>query len=152
MGMFRPKAGAVIADLDARDRELIGQIPDLLGTVVPGSDDPGYGVLHRAAYKNDGAASREFEDLTAADASSQRRFDREIVSAVGEGQTELSREEAMSLLRSINEARLVLAARSGVMDGDEGWENRINDDPTLAAVAWLGYVQGELIAALGFDR
>lgn len=150
--MFRGVAGSVAVDLDTHDRALIRQIPDLLGTVVPGSDDPGYGVLHRAAYRDDTAASREFEDLTAVDASSLRRADREIVSAVGEGRTELSREEAMSLLRSINEARLVLAARSGVMDGGEGWERRINDDPTLAAVAWLGHVQGELIAALGSDR
>jgi hypothetical protein len=150
--MFRRNDGVVRVELAQRDRDLLGQIPELLGTVQSDQGDPAFGVLHRAAYPDDTEASREFGALTASDTKSLRRSDRRIASAVGAGRTELSRDEATALLRSINEARLVLAARSGVMDAGEGWESGINDDPTLAAIAWLGHVQGELIAALAFEQ
>ncbi|MGI9586211.1 MAG: DUF2017 family protein [Acidimicrobiia bacterium] len=150
--MFRGVDGAIGVELGQRDRDLIGQIPELLGTVKPDEGDPAFRILHRDAYPEDSEASSEFEELTASDTRSLRRTDRKIVSAVGAGRNEITRDEAMALLRSINEARLVLAARSGVMDGGAGWESDIRDDPALAAVAWLGHIQGELISALEFDR
>jgi hypothetical protein len=60
-------------------------------------------------------------------------------------------DEAHAFLRSLNAARLVLAARAGAFEQGAAWEERIDQDPTLAAVAWLGYVQGELIRAMTLD-
>ena len=56
--------------------------------------------------------------------------------------------EAHGFLRSINEARLVLAAREGAFDDGPAWEDHIEVNSALAAVAWLGYVQSELLGAL----
>jgi hypothetical protein len=61
----------------------------------------------------------------------------------------MTEREAHGFLRSVNEARLVLAARAGVFEEGAAWEDRISQDPALAAVAWLGYLQGELIEQLG---
>jgi hypothetical protein len=60
----------------------------------------------------------------------------------------LTRAEGLSLLRALNEARLVLAARSGVIDDGPGWEERIPVDPEVAVLAWLGYLESELLRAL----
>ena len=43
---------------------------------------------------------------------------------------------------------VALAARAGVFESGEGWEARISDDPGLAALAWLGYLQSDLLSAL----
>ena len=51
-------------------------------------------------------------------------------------------------LRVIGDARLVLAARKGVVAGDDEWEHLIGSDPDLTFVAWLGYLQTVLIGAL----
>ncbi len=149
--VFTREDSAIVVTLSERDRVLISQIPKLLATVQPDAQDRGFEVLHRDAYRDDSAASHEFAELTAADTESMRNADRRVVASVGEGRSQLSRDEAVALLRSMNEARLVMAARSGAFDEGPDWEDRIEVDPTLAAVAWLGYVQGELITALRID-
>ena len=60
----------------------------------------------------------------------------------------MSMEEAEAVLRVLNRARLTLAARAGVFEDGAGWESRISEDPALAALAWLGYLQSDLLSAL----
>ena len=51
-------------------------------------------------------------------------------------------------MRVIGDARLAIAARNGVVRDEESWEDRINSEPELAFVAWLGYLQATLVDAM----
>lgn len=127
---------------------LLRQIPLLLEDVAGSSGDPGFDVLHRPVYRDDAQESRELAGLMASDNEATRASDRSVVERFGEGASTMTLDEARGFLRSVNEARLVIAARAGVFDSGPGWEEHVASDPTLAAVAWLGYLQGELIRVL----
>jgi len=151
--MFTVDDGIVTAAFTDEERMLLRQIPRLLDDVTSSSGDPGYDVLHRAVYRGDRQSSRELASLVASDNEATRTSDRSVVERLGAGTTTMTRDEARGFLRSVNEARLVIAARAGVFDRGPGWEENVASDPTLAAVAWLGYLQGELIGVLmGDDR
>jgi len=146
--MFIVTGDTVRASFSAEEIALLRQIPWMLDEVARGEGDPGYGVLHRPVYPDDPTASNELSDLVAGETGQQRGRDRSVVRRIGDGETTMTREEARGLLRAVNEGRLVLAARAGAFDDGAVWEESISRDPTLAAVAWLGYLQGELIRAL----
>ena len=143
--MFARSGDLIAIDLAPHERAFMGTLPSMLDDV--GTTDPGHAVLHRDAY-DDAERSAEFADLVASDRARVRAEDRTVATRVGEGATSLSEQEARSLLRCINEARLVLSARAGLFDEGPGWEERMDRDPTAAAVGWLGYVQSLLIEAL----
>jgi hypothetical protein len=130
-----------------RERSLVAQLPMLLEGVGD-QGDPAFAVLNRPAYQQDDAASSEFSRLVEDDVAAARAADRAILVGVGRGPMTLTRAEGLSLLRALNEARLVLAARSGVIDDGPGWEERIPVDPEVAVLAWLGYLESELLRAL----
>ncbi len=133
------------------ERMLLRQIPRLLHDIDTAVGDPGYEVLHRAVYRDDPDASRELENLVASDRWEMRSADRQIVERVGQGVATMTRQEARGFLRSLNEARLVVAARAGAFESGPGWEEMVPADRSLAAVAWLGYVQADLIQALSVE-
>ena len=144
--MFEERGGEVTVRLSARERAFIAGLPALLDTATS-PDDPGHAVLHRAGY-TDAAKAVEFEEFVETERTRMRDADRAVASRIGEGADVLSPDEARSLMRCVNEARLVLAARSGLFDEGPGWESRIETDPNVAAVAWLGYLQSMLIESL----
>ncbi len=146
--MFIVTDDTIRAVFSAEEIGLLRQIPWILDEVARGEGDPGYGVLHRPVYPDDPAASHELSGLVAAETDQRRGCDRSVVRRIGDGETTMTWEEAHGLLRAVNEARLVLAARAGAFDDGAVWEESISRDPTLAAVAWLGYLQGELMQAL----
>jgi len=139
---------AVIVSFSIEERALLRQIPRLLEELVEGQVDPGYDVLHRPVYADDPAAAEELADLVDPENDRQRQIDCSVVWHMGDGGTTMTRDEAHRFLRAVNDARLVLAARAGVFDSGAAWQENISRNPSLAAVAWLGYVQGELIQAL----
>lgn len=146
--MFRRKRdGSVRVRLSSRDRDLIGQLPSLVAEAQSPSD-PGFEVLHRDAHRDDPDESAAFAALVADDAERRRSADAAVARRVAEGADLLDRADAQSLLRVINNARLVLAARSGAFERGPDWERDIRRDPSLAAVAWLGYVESDLVEAL----
>jgi len=134
--------------LSSEERMIVAQVPRLLDGVSD-SDDPGYEVLHRPIYPDDVALSDELADLTRGELRVERGRDRMIVAGIATGDTSMSGEDARRFLRSVNEARIVLAARAGAFDSGGSWEQNISSDPALAAVAWLGFMQSELIQTLG---
>lgn len=133
--------------LPEHERSVVAQLPVLLESVGD-QGDPAHAVLNRAAYQEDAAASSEFSRLIEDDIAAARAADRAILVGVGRGPMTLTRDEGLGLLRALNEARLVLAARSGILDDGPGWEERIRVDPDVAVLAWLGYLEGELLRAL----
>jgi len=129
--------------LSTEERAILAQIPMLLDEVSDPAD-PGYEVLHRPMYL-DPASAEELANLIEDDLSIERGRDRMVVTAIASGVTSISAADARRFLRSVNEARIVLAARAGAFDSGAQWEKDISSDPGLAAVAWLGYLQSELI-------
>ena len=129
---------------------MIAQLPELVSEAshAADADDPGYEILHRPAVLDDPDEAAAFAALIGDDADRQRREDAKIAQRVGDGEEALTRDDAAALLRVINEGRLVLAARAGAFDRGPGWEREVRRDPSLAAVAWLGYVQNDLVKAL----
>ncbi len=149
--MFESLDDGVSVLFSLEERTLLGQIPDLLENVTE-ERDAGFGVLHRPLYPDDPDSDAELAGLIEEDLQRERNMDRQIVAHIASGGRTLSSEDARRFLRSINEVRIVLAARAGAFDDESTWEQDISANPTLAAVAWLGYVQGELIQALSDNR
>jgi hypothetical protein len=145
---FRRSGDSVVVGLADSDRALIGQLRGVLEAVGDEPGDPAFGVLHRDAYRDDEEASGAFSALTAGETASLRGIDRLVLDAVAQGAEELSRAEALSLVRSINEARLALGARAGAFDMGPRWADHIGGDQRLAVVAWLGSLQVELLRVM----
>lgn len=143
--MFTAVGDRVVVDLEQRDRHLIGQLPAVL---AESTDDPAGRILDRPVHPDDPDASDDYRRLTGPAISLQRAEDRAVAFGIADGQAELSADEARSLLRCMNEARLVLAARAGAFDEGQAWEERMGEDPMLAIVGWLGYLQSRLLEAL----
>lgn len=142
---FRRSGDRVVVMLEDTDRVLIGQLREVLDDVGTEPGDPAVDVLQRDAYHDDEAASAAFASLTQGETASLRGIDRAVLGAVADGAEELSRAEALSLVRSMNEARLALGARAGAFDMGPRWADHIGSDQRLAVVAWLGSLQMELL-------
>lgn len=148
MATFIARGDVIDVHLSDADRGLLARIPEILVVVDTDPDDPGHAVLHRAAYRDDAAAAERFDAIIDGERAAGRAIDRAVVDAVATGADSITRMEALSLLRSVNEARLALAARSGAFDDGPGWERRVATDPRVAAVVWLARIQSELLAAV----
>jgi hypothetical protein len=146
--MFQRLDDVIVMEVNDQEAAFLGQIPSLLDSVgmVPG--DRGYEVLHRPLCLDDEDMDAELRALVSPEMDAQRLADRESLTRCLRDRSGMTLDEAHGFLRSLNEARLVLAAREGAFDDGPTWEDRIEGTPGLAAVAWLGYVQGELIRAL----
>jgi len=145
---FSRRGDDVVAKLTVEDKALLVQIPDLLATVGHVQDDSAVSVLNRDAYRDDPEASADFQELVGSQLESDRAADLKILMELTRTTSTITIDDAKSILRAINAARLTLAARSDVFDHGSGWESRISQDPALAAVAWLGSLQSDLIEAL----
>lgn len=145
----RRKGSGFVVTSSARERELLHQIRPLLDGAGRDASDPAHTVLDRMAHPDDPGASEEFSELVREELDRQRGTDRAVIAAIADGDTRITREEAIAAMRAINEARLVLAARSGVFDIGPGWEDRVGDRAEFAAVAWLASIQAAFLGALG---
>lgn len=150
--MFLWKGDAIVMETTERESEFLRQIPLLLESVGAFPDDPGHAVLHRPVYIDEPTVDEDVFAFISAELDVQRAADRSVLERCCTGTFSMSVSEAQGFVRSINEARLVLAARAGAFEDGSAWEDRIDDDPALAAVAWLGYVQADLINVLTADR
>ena len=146
--MFQRTADAVVMEVTAREAAFLRQIPELLDSVGVGHEDPGYSVLHRPLCLDDHEVDGELQALVSPTLEAQRLADRSVLERCLRERSPMTIDEAHAFLRSLNEARLVLAAREGAFEDGPTWEDHIEENPALATVAWLGYVQSELLRAL----
>jgi len=146
--MFRRKDDAIVMETTHREAALLSQISLLLDSVGAEQGDKGYSVLHRPLCLDDAKVDTELQALVSQEVEDQRAVDRSVLERCSQRRSAMTLDEAHGLLRSLNDARLVLAARAGAFEEGPAWEDRIDQDPTLAAVAWLGYVQSELVQVL----
>jgi len=146
--LFNRSGDRIGISLSVEDKALLVQIPDLLSSVGADEADPALPVLNRSAYRDDDTAAREYEQLIESQRVRDRAADVAALDGLLRGSPSVSMEEAEAVLRVLNRARLTLAARAGVFEDGAGWESRISEDPALAALAWLGYLQSDLLSAL----
>lgn len=117
------------------------------------SDDPALRRLFPAAYRDDEEAAAEFRRFTERSLRDGKVARASAVQAslgrMDDGRVELDDSEAQSWLGSLNDLRLVLAARLEV-DDDEGlWRGRLVGDEEgeqgMMLYDWLTWLQDSLI-------
>ena len=137
------------------DLVALSLMQEMLASVGEDPDDPAVGRLSVAAYPDDGDAQSEYERLMNPELDRQRQRDRDAVASVlkaaESGTVDLTLPEAEALLMVINEARLALGARLGIVE--DGWESdgRRASDPVALLLRYLTGYQDDLIRALA-DR
>lgn len=141
--MFDRSGETLVSHLRLTDRIVLKRLPALLEG-VGGGDDPAAARLDPDAYEDE-AAAQEFRRLVADELDAARREDRQTFERTL-GAKSLTLDEAEAWVRVVGDARLVLAARSGITS--ENWEDDTRSDPQLALLGYLSYVQSSLIRAL----
>lgn len=169
MSRFTAAGEKVLVALEPEEVAVLSRLPTLLGSVGASWDDPAQGRLNPEAYPGDIAASREFSRLTEKEVTEARSADRERFADTLHRLRErpvLHPVEAAAWVRVLGEARLVLAARHGLLgagptpseppesvDLIELTEPPPPADPELALVDYLGSLQddlvGEMLTGLG---
>jgi len=149
MRPFTAERGVIVLNLEARERSMLELIPALLAGLGAEAGDPAAARLNPPAYPRDEEAQAEYARLMEDDLVSARDHDRDLFDeTLRAGLDSMGIEQAEAWVRVIGDARLVIAARSGIAPGDSDWEDRARTEPDLALVAWLGYLQGALIEAI----
>ena len=118
-------------------------------------EDPVLARLLPDAYSDDPEAAGEFRKYTEpALRSAKYEVGRQLLETLPEagGRIQLSKEEALSWLKALNDVRLALGVRLGVTEEfEQDWAKLKPDDPQWTAYevyAWLGAVQESLVQAL----
>jgi hypothetical protein len=135
--------------LSEEERAFLARLPEVVGGVESDPADPAAARMRPEAYPGDGAASREFSRLTSGELTDARRVDAEAFTrSLSEAESEgISLEQAESWLRLLGDARLVLAAREGIVrEGELPDPSAAN--PRLALVHYLGALQNEIVEVL----
>jgi len=146
---FKWSDGSVTVALRPNERAALASMTSVVGSVRADPNDPARQRLTPPAYGNDDAADEEYRRLMAGELEAARSGDVSVFSAtLASGRRRLDVAEAEAWLRVIGDARLVLAARRGVRLEDDDWESRVYEDAGLEIVAWLGWIQQELVETL----
>lgn len=146
--------------LGTRERDLLRSLPEQLRPVLTGEADPGNARdrLFPRAYE-DAEHEDEYRDLVG-EYLVEERLDRLDAFArtldAGEARrltwtVELSADDAEAWLSALNDARLTLGVVLGITDESQ-WESGLDrSDPSTVALAYLGWLQEELLRALTGD-
>jgi len=163
---FTAAGQKVLVALEPEEVAVLSRLPALLGSVGAAWDDPAQDRLNPEAYPGDLIASREFSRLTEKELTEARSADRERFADTLHRLRErpvLHSVEAAAWVRVLGEARLVLAARHGVLGGGpaaaeddppesvdlvELTEPPPETDPELLLVDYLGSLQDDLVGEL----
>ena len=144
------------AEVDGQDAELAALEAMVHG---PGADtlpeDPVLARLLPDGYRDDPEAAGEFRKYTEpALRSAKHQAAQEMLDTLPDagGRIQLTKDQALSWLRALNDIRLALGVRLGVTEEfEEQWGALKPDDPQWTAFevyAWLGAVQESLVQAL----
>ncbi len=130
---------------------VLGQVPEWLSSVGRPGSDPAADRLTPHAYMDDEAAGAEFDRLMLPELDAGRRHDRQAYATVleraSQGSTVVNVEEVFSVLRVLDEARLVMASRLGIDSDDWQAPSDLADAPELHLYHLLGWLQDALIEA-----
>ncbi len=148
---FRRRASGITARLSGRELDLLRVLPDLLDAVgQDDGDDPAARRLDPPAHRDDPEAAEAYRELVAGDLAKARGGDRRALLATLERTpVVLDDAEAEAWLRVIGEARLVIAARMGIVDDYDWSDRRLAEGPDGAVLQYLSYLQEGLVGVLG---
>lgn len=139
---FRRQGDTVSVRLSAAELAVLGGLAGLIE-----ADGDAGGRLDYLAHPGDVEAEQRYRDLIGDDLDRLRSADRRTFGG-GLAADELSLEDAEAWMRVLGEARIVLASRLGITE--DGWEEdaATDDDPEMALLGYLGYLQDALVEAL----
>lgn len=158
---FERRGEAIAARLAAGEAELVARLATELRDLLaaPGSEDPALERLFPTAYDvTEPEAQREWDALTHDELADLRRARVEAVLGSlergdrgrGEWSGTLSEDEAAAWLGVLNDARIVLGVRIGVVE-ETNERPPDEDDPRRApfeVYAYLGWLESELLDAI----
>lgn len=155
---FAPQEVDILRELVEQEIALLGEVgsPEsqdarLAEVGIGGSStpprDPALARLLPDAYRDDPEAASEYRRLTETSMVERKIVSaRGLVESLGEGDVRLDRDGAQLWLRAINDLRLIIASRLGIVEDDDvGTGDEVMQDVYF----WLGYVQGSLLDAMG---
>ena len=160
MALVEPAESAVIVDpgpgAEGDDAELAALEAMVHG---PGSDtppeDPVLARLLPDGYRDDPESAGEFRQYTEpALRSAKYAAAQEMLATLPDegGRIQLTKDQALSWLKALNDVRLALGVRLGVTEEfEDQWSRLKPDDPQWTAFevyAWLGAVQESLVQAM----
>lgn len=108
--------GRISLQLDPAESAFLSDMVRMLEGVGQVEGDPGEKRLNVPAYLGDAEAAEDWRRLMGDQLEDGRARDREVLLSVveGEGSVSVDPARAEAILRAVNEARLVLAARLGI--------------------------------------
>lgn len=108
--------GRISLQLDPAESAFLSDMVRMLEGVGQVEGDPGEKRLDVPAYLGDAEAAEDWRRLMGDQLEDGRARDREVLLSVveGEGSVSVDPARAEAILRAVNEARLVLAARLGI--------------------------------------
>lgn len=138
---------ALLAEVGSDDPQDAGLAEVGIGGSSTPPRDPALARLLPDAYLNDPEAASEYRRLTEASMVERKIASaRGLVESLGEGDVRLDPEGVELWLRAINDLRLIIASRLGIVEDDDlGTGDEVMQDVYF----WLGYVQGSLLDAVG---
>ena len=138
-------------ELPPAELEFLRQIVPMLEGVGDDASDPAAVRLNPRVFIDD-EAELDFTMMTRADLDDARSHDRatfvEALGQAGNGAAE-SVSDCESFLRVLNEARLTLAARWGVIESEDDWQRAAIPHHRAALLDYLGMLQQEMVGVLG---
>jgi len=138
---FRRDGEQIVVSLSAPERAAIAALPEVIEAA--GDAD---GRFAYQAHPDDPGAARRYQELVGEDLASLRAADRAAFAAAL-GADSLDVELAEAFMRVVGEARIVLASRLGIEE--DGWEESASiDDPEIAMLHYLGFLQNALVEVL----
>lgn len=157
-GVARLPEGGIRVRLTARERALLRSLPGQLRAVLSGGGDAGAvrARLFPRAY-DDAEDESEYRDLVGESLVEERLQRLEAFAGTLDAGTggrwswtvELSGEDAHAWLSVLNDARLTLGVLLGITDEAQWERGPEEDDPSAVALYYLGWLQEQLLAALG---
>lgn len=154
MALVEPEESGVLADPADTELATLEAMVHGPGAEQP-PDDPVLARLLPDGYRDDPESAGEFRKYTEpALRSAKYQAARELIDTLPEegGRIQLTKDQALSWLKALNDVRLALGVRLGVTEEfEEQWSRLKPDDPqwtSFEVYAWLGAVQESLVQAL----
>lgn len=140
---FRRAGDSVRVLLSDEERSVLASVPDLISAAGDGE-----GRFDYRAHADDPDAEERYRELIAGALDALRTEDRRrFLETVHERSIDPDTAEAW--MRVVGDGRLVLAGRLGLEE--DGWEEAVDpaQDPDVALITYLGFIQDELVRVLG---
>jgi hypothetical protein len=146
----RTRGGRITWTLSDEERSvLLSTVEQMRTLLTHGADDPDLKRLFPTGYHEDGDADA-FWQITMHDQLLERHLDALTVFEGALAETSMSSDEAESVLRAMNQIRLVLGTKLDVSEEDDLRELDPDDPdtPARAIYGYLGWLQEWMIEAI----